>query len=61
MALLSAITLSPDFLSLYYRQHSKNCDPVPDLRIRTSQLFGKPSSSHFPPLDPLAPYSYTSA
>ena len=45
MALLSSIELSPE-LQARYGRHSKNCDPVSVLRIRTSRLFGEPSSSH---------------
>ena len=56
MALLSGIALSHELLSRYC-WHSKNCDPVSVLSIRTSPLFGDHSSSHFPLLDPLAPYS----
>ena len=47
MALLSGIALSPE-LHDRYGWHSKNCDPVSVLRVRTSRLFGKPSSSCFP-------------
>ena len=47
MALLSGIALSPELQDRYSR-HSKNCDPVSVLRVRTSRLFGEPSSSRFP-------------
>jgi len=47
MALLSGIALSPELQDRYGR-HLKNCDPVSVLRVRTSRLFGDPSSSRFP-------------
>jgi len=47
MALLSGIPVSPE-LQDPYRQHSINCDPVSVLPVRTSGLFGEPSSSRFP-------------
>jgi len=47
VALLSGIALSPELQDRYGR-HSKNCDPVSILRVRTSWLFGEPSSSRFP-------------
>jgi len=47
VALLSGIALSPELQDRYGR-HSKNCDPVSVLRVRTSRLFGEPSSSRFP-------------
>ena len=47
MALLSGIALSPELHDQYGR-HSKNCEPVSVLRVRTSRLFGEPSSSRFP-------------
>ena len=47
MALLSGIVLSPELQDRYSR-HSKNCDPVSVLRVRTSRLFGEPSASRFP-------------
>ena len=47
MALLSGIALSPE-LQGRYGQHSKNCDPVSVLRVRTCRLFGEPSPSRFP-------------
>ena len=47
MALLSGIALSPELQDLYGR-HAKNCDPVSVLRVRTSRLFGEPSSPRFP-------------
>jgi len=47
VALLSGIALPPELQDRYGR-HSKNCDPVFVLRVRTSQLFGEPSSSRFP-------------
>jgi len=47
VALLSGIALSPEVQDRYGR-HSKNCDPVSVLRVRTSPLFGEPSSSRFP-------------
>jgi len=46
VALLSGIALSPELQDRYGR-HSKNCDPVSVLRVRTSRLFGEPSSSLF--------------
>jgi len=45
--MLSGIALSPELQDRYGR-HSKNCDPVSVLRVRTSRLFGEPSSSGFP-------------
>jgi len=47
VALLSSIALSPELQDRYGR-HAKNCDPVSVLRVRTSRLFGEPSSSRFP-------------
>ena len=47
MALLSGIALSPELEDRYGRR-SKNGDPVSVLRVRTSRLFGEPSSSRFP-------------
>ena len=47
MALLSGIALSPELQDRYGR-HAKSCDPVSVLRVRTSRLFGEPSSSRFP-------------
>jgi len=47
VALLSGIAVSPELRDRYGRR-SKNCDPVHVLRVRTSRLFGKPSSSRFP-------------
>jgi len=47
VALLSGIALSPE-LQDWYGRHSKNCDPVSVLRVRTFRLFGEPSSSRFP-------------
>ena len=47
MALLSGIALSHE-LQDRYGGHSKNYDPVSVLRVRTSRLFGEPSSSRFP-------------
>jgi len=47
VALLSGGALSPELQDLYCR-HSKSCDPVSVLRVRTSRLFGEPSSSRFP-------------
>ena len=44
MGLLSGIALTPELQDRYGR-HSKNCDPIPILSVRTSQLFGEPSSS----------------
>jgi len=46
VALLSGIALSPELQDRYGR-HSKSCDPVSVLRVRTSHLFGEPSSSGF--------------
>jgi len=45
--MLSGIALSPG-LQDRYGWHSKNCDPVSVLHVRTSRLFGEPSSSRFP-------------
>ena len=45
--MLSGIALSPGLQDRYGR-HSKNCDPITVLRVRTSRLFGEPSSSRFP-------------
>ena len=47
MALLSGIALSPELQDRYGR-HSKNCDSVSVLCVRTSRLFGESSSSCFP-------------
>ena len=47
MALLSGIALSPEVRDRY-GQHSKSCDPVSVLRVRTSRLFGEPFPSRFP-------------
>jgi len=47
VALLSGIARSPELQDRYGR-HAKNCVPVSVLRVRTSQLFGEPSSSRFP-------------
>jgi len=47
VALLSGIALSPE-LQDQYSWHSKSCDPVSVFRVRTSRLFGEPSSSRFP-------------
>jgi len=47
VALLSGIALSPELLGRYGRC-AKNRDPVSILRVRTSRLFGEPSSSRFP-------------
>jgi len=47
VAQLSGIALSPE-LQDRYGWHAKNCDPVSVLRVRTSRLFGEPSSSRFP-------------
>jgi len=47
VALLSGIALSPELLGRYGR-HTKSRDPVSVLRVRTSRLFGEPSSSRFP-------------
>jgi len=47
VALLSGIALSPELQDRYGR-HSKSCDPVSVFRVRTSRLFGEPSSSRFP-------------
>ena len=47
MALLSGIALSAELQDRYGR-HSKNGDPVSVLRVRTSRLFGEPSSSRLP-------------
>jgi len=47
VALLSGIALSPEWQDRYGR-HLKHCDPVSVLRVRTSRLFGEPSSSRFP-------------
>jgi len=47
VALLSGIALSPEVQDRYGR-HSKNCDSISVLDVRTSQLFGEPSSSRFP-------------
>jgi len=47
VALLSGIALSPE-LQDWYGRHSKNCNPVSVLLVRTSRLFGEPSSSRFP-------------
>ena len=47
MALLSGIAHSPELQDRYGR-HSKSCDPVSVLSVRTSRLFGEPSSSRFP-------------
>ena len=47
MARLSGIALSSEFQDRY-RRHLKNCDPVSVVRVRTSSLFGEPSSSHLP-------------
>jgi len=47
VALLLDIALSPELQDRYGR-HSKKCDPISVLRVRTSWLFGEPSSSRFP-------------
>jgi len=47
VALLSGIALSPELQDRYGR-HAKSCDPASVLRVRTSRLFGEPSSSCFP-------------
>jgi len=47
VALLSGIALSPELQDRYGR-HLKNCDPVSVVRVRSSLLFGEPSSSRFP-------------
>jgi len=47
VALLAGIALSPELQDRDGR-HSKNCDQVSVLRVRTSRLFGEPSSSRFP-------------
>jgi len=47
VALVSGIALSPELQDQYGR-HAKNCNPVSVLLVRTSRLFGEPSSSHFP-------------
>ena len=46
MALLFGIALAPE-LQYGYGRRSKYCDPVYVLRVRTSRLFGEPSSSRF--------------
>ena len=58
MAQLSGIPLSPELLGRY-SWHLKNHLPASDFCICTCRLFGEPSSSCFPRLDPLAPYCYT--
>jgi len=58
VALLSGIALSPELLSRY-GWHSKNCDPVSVLRVRTSWLLASLPSPASHVLDPLAPYCYT--
>jgi len=47
VALLSGIALSPELEDRYGRR-LKHCDSVSVFRIRTSRLFGEPSSSRFP-------------
>jgi len=46
VALLFGIALAPE-LQYGYGRRSKYCDPVYVLRVRTSRLFGEPSSSRF--------------
>jgi len=47
VALLSGIALSPE-LQDRYGPHSKTCDPVSVLCVRTSWFFGESSLSRFP-------------
>jgi len=57
LALLSGIALFPE-LQVLYGQHSKNCDPVSVLRVRTSRSLASLPSPASHASDPLAPYCY---